>query len=651
MLKTGIFTKVCLMCFLVMLTGDRQIRAAKPYDTPPGLEIIPKPFEMKPGKNDFSVRASTIIVVPDGSEELFKLGRYLSDEIGKLTGFTLEVRTSNGHVYENSIIFYIKNDIDRLGTEGYDMIVGGDRIAIRASKPAGLFYGIQTLRQILMSETEGWRNARVIPGAVIIDKPAYQWRGMSLDCSRHFLSLEFVKRYIDLLAYHKLNVFHWHLTDDQGWRIEIKRYPELTRKGAWRGEGEMRHGGYYTQEQAREIVEYAKSRYITVVPEIEMPGHATAAIAAYPELSCTGESLDVEMIWGIHKNLFCAGKESTFEFLENVLKEVCDVFPSQYIHIGGDEAQKDKWEACPHCQKRIGDEGITDENELQGYFTRRIDTFMQSLGRSIVGWDEILEGEPSKTAVVQSWRGMEGAVEGAKKGHRVISSPASHVYLDFPNIEEGTHDTGWLKVTTLEKVYSFHPAPEELTAGEASLILGGESPLWSERTPQPEIDHMVFPRLCAFSETVWSPVEHKNWTDFSRRMNVHSKRLESLGVDYFTPSIKIGTWETGQVTGSSTVLKRDITKFLKPGHTRFTVRHDRGDDDVTIEWAAISENGREITRDTHTGLSGKRDKAHNYRFRINYIQPDAAYTLKVKLRSDGGSDSQGSFMMRHFDEW
>ncbi|MCE5250265.1 beta-N-acetylhexosaminidase [bacterium] len=648
--KTGWSLIAGFMCCLVLAAGGDKLMAQQSTGVTAALEIVPQPVKVVPGKGLFALKPSTVIAITDDTVELMSLGRYLSDQIRLLTEYTLEVRRTSGAAVAPGTIVLTTQGADRtLGDEGYSLKVSWESVIISAQKPAGVFYGIQTFRQMIMSGDDSWRFSRSIPAVEISDKPSYTWRGFQLDCSRHFMSLDFVKRYIDLLAYHKMNVFHWHLTDDQGWRIEIKRYPELTRAGAFYGDGDNRHGGYYTQDEAREIVAYAKSRYITVVPEIEMPGHATAAIAAYPELSCAGKPLKVESTWGIHPNLFCAGKESTFEFIENVLTELCDIFPSPYIHIGGDEAVKDQWKACPLCQKRMKELGLKNENELQGYFTTRIDTFVQTLNRNIVGWDEILEGGPSKTAVVQSWRGMEGAVEGAKKGHRVISSPAPFVYLDFPNTEDGTNDTGWLKVTTLEKVYSFEPTPAELTPAEAALILGGECPLWTERAPQPEVDHMVFPRLCALAEVVWTPPERRNWADFSRRMEVHYRRLDALGVDYFTPYTPVGSWDPKDIGNSFATLDRDITDALRePGHYRLALRHDTGANGVTIEWAAILENGREMARDTHEGVSGKRRAGHNYRFRVDTTRPGARYTLRVSLRGDGGTDTKGTLLLRHF---
>ncbi len=643
----------CIHLMLIMLlTGILIAPSAVLADN--GLEIIPKPLSMIQKSGHFTVDYNTVIVVPDSSPELLNTAHLLNIEIRNITGLEVEVRKAGKNPPSSNVIVFSKKDRSGdLGKEGYSIEVSSRRVEIASPEPAGTFWATQTIKQILMTSALDNTTANTIPCVAIIDKPAFEWRGFQLDCSRNFMSIEYVKRYIDLLAYHKLNVLHWHLIDDQGWRLESKKYPKLTEIGAWRPFREFGRGGYYTQDEAREIVRYAAERYITVVPEIEMPGHATAAIAAYPELSCEGEAIDVETHHGIHPNLFCAGKESTFTFIENVLKEMCTIFPSEYIHIGGDEAVKDKWKACPHCQKRIKALGIKDENELQGYFTRRIDKFMRKQGRVIIGWDEILEGGASKTAIVQSWRGEEGAIEGAKAGHRVISTPYNYVYFDFPNEAEGINDTGWLRVTKLEQTYAFNPVPEDLSVEEAKFVMGGEATLFSERLPQPEVDNNVFPRLTAFSETVWTPADMKDWDDFQTRMDIHYRHFDTMGVDYFKPVTVIGMWAAGQVDSDGDIVEWDVTKWItEPGHKRINFRHDSGESNVVTDWAALYEDGVEIGRDEHEGLTGsKRVKANAYRFTVNAVKPGATYTLKAKIRTDKGADSKGSVVLRNFGGW
>jgi hexosaminidase len=367
-----------------------------------------------------------------------------------------------------------------------------------------------------------------------------------LDVSRHFFPVSFLKKYIDILAMYKINTFHWHLTDDQGWRIEVKKYPLLTELSHWRDETVVGHasrsneydgigyGGFYTQEQAREIVGYAAERYITVVPEIEMPGHAVAALAAYPNLGCKEGPYKVSGTWGVHKDVFCAGKEETFIFLQNVLDEMLEIFPSQFIHIGGDECPKDAWKVCDACQKRIKDEKLKDEHELQSWFITRMDHYLTSKGRRLIGWDEILEGGLAPQATVMSWRGIAGGIEAAKQRHDVVMTPTTHMYIDYYQSEAKEKEPlaigGFL---TVEKVYSYEPVPEELTPEEAKHILGVQTNLWTEYIANTKYaEYMLLPRLQAQAETGWTKKELKNFADFEKRLETDYKRMEQLGINY-----------------------------------------------------------------------------------------------------------------------
>ncbi len=613
--------------------------------TSPALNIVPRPVLVRAQEGTFTITGKTAILYSAGSAEMKEMAEYLADRLAESTGKRLSIR--EGADGGNVIVLKLNGcgEVDKTD-EGYCLNAGPERIVIAAPKPAGVFYGIQTLRQMLDA---GGTGAAKVPGVYISDFPRYGWRGISFDCARHFHSKEAVKRYIDLLAYHKMNVFHWHLTDDQGWRIEIQKYPKLTSVGAWRDEFGRRHGGFYTRDDVREVVAYARSRYIEVVPEIEMPGHATAAIAAYPELSCDGQQLTIKPEWGVFPNLFCAGKEETFAFLEDVLREVAELFPSRYIHIGGDEAAKDKWKVCPHCQKRIRDEGLKDEEALQGYFSRRMDTFVRSLGKTLIGWDEILEGKPSQTAVVESWRGMEGAVEGAAEGHRIIAAPEQTNYFDYPMLDERSH-IWWMRTTSLEKAYSFEATPKKLTPEQASFIMGAECAIWSEYARDFELDYKIFPRLCAFSETVWTPGDLRNWDDFSRRMETQLTRLDRLGVDYFTPAFFAGKWTPAQVSGDKKTLEWDLSGFItKPGHYRFTIRHDEGKDGVSVESAALLRDGRAVWSDNHPArTSARRNEFQNYYMDVAKVESGKPYTLKVILTAEGGGDTAGSVWVRYF---
>lgn len=608
-----------------------------------GIDIIPRPRIVQPDKGVFRLDQNTIVYIPHGQPDIPDLAAYLVNSISTVTGFMPEVRILSGDADTRSILLRL-DDAANTGDEGYLLSVTPEHIEMTASQPAGLFYAIQSFRQLIDGSA---RASWLLPACRIEDSPRFGWRGILLDCSRHFMSVEFIKRYIDLIAYHKMNVLHLHLTDDQGWRMEIKKYPGLTETGAWRNEFGKRYGGYYTQAELRDIVSYAATRYVEVVPEIEMPGHATAALAAYPEYSCSGEPREVETAWGIHTDLFCAGKESTFTFLEDILREVCDVFPSPYIHIGGDEAKKDEWEKCPDCQHRIEQEGLADEEALQGYFTERIDKIVRSMGRTTIGWDEILEGGISRSAVVQSWRGMDGALEGTEAGHHVLASPHDYVYFDYPQGPRRAK-ADWMPVTTLPRVYSFEPVPAELTPEEAALVMGGECSLWSEYAPQPEVDQQIFPRLCAFSEVMWT-YEDRDFAGFYLRMDRHYRRLDALGVDYYKPDTRIGEWQPDMVNEAPVELEWDVTRTVTGnGEYRLTFDYEDGAHALGAEWAALYENGVEIARDMHPGRAGAHNSLQNYRFILDAYKPDAEYIVRAAVKGIGGSDTMGSVWIKRF---
>ena len=525
-MKTIKFISKLFLILILILTACTTTRIQK-METIPKISIIPKPFELKQNSDYFLINTETKILLNQNQPELIKIGEYLAEKINIPTGFNLKVEPgSTASDSPNSILLQLNENQGDLGEEGYELLVGTESVIVRADNPAGLFYSVQTIRQLLPAEIEGSNKIQsrslTIPAVHIVDKPRFSWRGMLLDCCRHFMTKDFVKRYIDLLAYHKMNRLHWHLTEDQGWRIEIKQYPKLTETGAWRRyEDGTVYGGFYTQEDIKEVVEYAKSRYVTVIPEIELPGHSMAALACYPELSCTGGPFEVSTRWGVHKDVYCAGNDSTFKFLENVLAEVVELFPAPYIHIGGDEVPKDRWKKCSRCQARIKAEGLKDEHELQSYFIRRIEKFLLTKNRHIIGWDEILEGGLAPGATVQSWRGMDGAIAATKSGHDAIVSPTSHAYFEYP-----------IETTDLRQVYSFEPVPPGLSKDQARQILGGECNIWTEYAPQETIDAKTFPRILAMSEVLWSPREGKDYQEFHRRVRYHYQRLDLLGVKY-----------------------------------------------------------------------------------------------------------------------
>lgn len=405
--------------------------------------------------------------------------------------------------------------------ETYELIIDSTGVSITAFDINGVFYAINTFKQVMLLSEQ--KNGVIqLPNLIVFDSPKFPHRGLLLDCSRHFFSVATVKKYIDLLAFYKMNVLHWHLTEDQGWRIEIDKYPQLTEIGAWRTKkGGSRYGGFYTKEEIRDVVAYAQKRGVTIIPEIELPGHSQAAIASYPWLSCKGEQVDVANDWGVFKEIYCAGNDSVFMFLEDILTEVMELFPSKYIHIGGDEAPKYRWEHCAKCQKRITEEGLKDEHELQSYFITRIEKFLNENGRQLIGWDEILEGGLSPNATVQSWRGMEHGKHAAEMKHNVVMSPTSHCYLDYG-----------LDAINLKKVYRFNPIPEGLEKEFEQYILGAEVNMWTEHVPNDSVlDSRVFPRLIAMAEVLWSG-PGGNFEDFYQRLQSHYSILEKMGVNY-----------------------------------------------------------------------------------------------------------------------
>lgn len=521
------------------------------------LSIIPRPVEMKAKKGQFHLNAQTVIVADSQDERAQQVGLYLKDLIKPATGFDLKKEKSvTADMPENSIFLIIQKKDDKLGNEGYLLKVEQKRIVIKATDAAGLFYGVQTLRQLLppaiesnslVSDTE-W----LVPCVVVRDEPRFTWRGMHLDVCRHFMPVDFVKKYIDLLARYKFNRFHWHLTEDQGWRIEIKKYPKLSEISAWRSETLVGHshtepqefdgtphGGFYTQDEIKDVVAYAKSRFIEIVPEIEMPGHSVAALSAYPEISCTGGPFEVAKKWGIFEDVYCAGKEQTFRFLEDVLSEVIQLFPYEYIHIGGDECPKARWKECPDCQQRIKDEALENEAELQSYFVKRIEKFLRQKNRRIIGWDEILEGGLAPEATVMSWRGMKGGVEASRQGHDVIMTPNSHCYFDYYQANPDSEPLAIGGYLPLDTVYAFEPVPEDLTEKEARHILGAQGNVWTEYIKTPEhAEYMVMPRMLALSEVVWSPKKSRDWEHFIQRVKLHTVRLEKSDVNYSKSAVE-----------------------------------------------------------------------------------------------------------------
>jgi hexosaminidase len=517
--------------------------------------IIPAPTSMERQNGQFFLKRSVSIFYND--DDLKATADYLARKFEDFLSIkSILSLNENPSSMKKGIYLQLDTSMVNLGSEGYSMVVSGKKIKVNAGSPAGIFYGIQSLLQLIDRNSNGKNNSFSVPAVVISDQPRFSWRGMHLDVSRHFEDKEFIKKYLDILATYKLNVFHWHLTDDQGWRIEIEKYPLLTEIAAWRvdrtdarwdydqeitnRQNIKLYGGYYTKEDIMEIVEYASNLHITVVPEIEMPGHSQAAMTAYPHLSCSGKPFrrPVNTLFEF-TDPYCAGNDSTFIFLEDVLTEVMALFPSEYIHIGGDEAKKTPWLTCAKCNALMRRENIKDVNELQSYFIKKIEKFLADNGRKLIGWDEILEGGLAAGAAVMSWRGEEGGIEAASMGHKVVMTPWKYLYFNASqdmSTEESQSDDN---ILDLEEVYRYNPVPDILEADKQEFVIGVQACLWSENIQTPEqVEYHILPRLCALSEVGWTNPDRKDWNDFKERLNHNYLYLDRLGVNYYKPAGK-----------------------------------------------------------------------------------------------------------------
>ncbi|MFI7112590.1 beta-N-acetylhexosaminidase [Nonomuraea sp. NPDC050227] len=509
------------------------------------LKIVPRPVSHGTRRGRFVLDGRTALTADPA---LAGVAAWLRAELGQVTGGELLPGTPG----PGTITLGLGDD---LGPEAYRLSVGDDGVAIDAGGPSGAFYGAQTFRQLLPAAAYRRSPAAeplVAPGVHIEDEPRFGWRGCLLDVARHFMTKHDLLRFIDLMALHKLNVLHLHLTDDQGWRVEIRRYPRLTEVGAWRRESQTGwngamdgrpHGGYYTQDDLREIVAYAAARHVTVVPEIDLPGHTQAAIAAYPELGNLGTPLEVRTTWGIGRNVLNA-EDATVAFFKNVLDEVLELFPSPYVCVGGDECRKEQWRESPSAQRRIRELGLRDEEELQSWFIHQFDDFLAARGRRLVGWDEILEGGLAPGAVVASWRGDLGAVAAARRGHDVINCSNTQVYFDYRQGPGEDEPVPFGTVLALEDVYAFEPVPAQLRDDPAAeRVLGAQCGVWTELIDSNRrVDYMVFPRLAAFAETVWGP-PGRDLEDFRARLAGHLPRLAAIGVEYRPESGPL-PWQT-----------------------------------------------------------------------------------------------------------
>ncbi len=538
-----------MLFLLLLLTTVKAMNAQE-------ISIIPQPATMSIGKGQLTISQKNQIHLWGSGLE--KNAEFLHDYIKKLYGISLKITKEKKTITKGDIVLNF-DKIEHSIAGAYHLEVTDDKVYIGGANATGVFYGIQSLIQLLPTSSTA---PLTIPQLSVDDKPRFAYRGMHLDVGRHFFNLEFVKKYIDFIAAHKMNTFHWHLTEDQGWRIEIKKYPKLTSVGGTRngttigrypgtGNTNTTYTGFYTQQEIKEVVKYASDHFVEVIPEIELPGHSSAAIAAYPELSCfpeestkhpaktawngSTEGKQVQQTWGVFEDVFCPS-ETTFQFLENVFNEVIQLFPSKYIHIGGDECPKESWKRSAFCQQIIKDKNLKDEHGLQSYFIQRIEKYLNSKGKQIIGWDEILEGGLAPNATVMSWRGEKGGIEAAKQQHNVIMTPGDWVYFDHAqNKKEDSVTIGGF--TDLQKVYAYEPIPKGLNANEEKFVLGAQANLWTEYiTNVQKAEYMLFPRMSALSEVLWSPKEIKNFAGFQNRMQKQYERYVFWGINYNKPA-------------------------------------------------------------------------------------------------------------------
>ncbi|WP_165871368.1 glycoside hydrolase family 20 protein [Flaviaesturariibacter flavus] len=561
---------LCLLAFGASLSAGAQAPA-----------LFPQPAAIKTVPGSLTITPQTPLIASDDADA--RIAAFFNDRVQELYGFRLPLAKQGN----SGVRFVTRRFIKAPDKDAYLLRVDGNGVKVEGDTYAGTFYGLQTLLQLLpeppkpaplvvkVKERPGKTKVKsvlekpappatrrfALPRLLVQDAPRFAYRGMHLDVCRHFFSVSFIKRYIDLLAMHKMNTFHWHLTDDQGWRIEIKKYPGLTNVGGWRngtiigrypgsGNDNERYGGFYTQDEVKEVVAYAAARYITILPEIEMPGHSSAAIAAYPFLSCfpaeptvipswpsegskaqqaAGRPKQVQETWGVFYDIFCAGKDSTFDFLEGVLDEVIALFPGKYVHVGGDEAPKSQWKRCPNCQARMKANGLKDEHELQSYFIRRIEKFVNAKGRSIIGWDEILEGGLAPNAAIMSWQGERGGIEAAKQQHVAVMTPQKPCYFDYAQAKP-EDSLVWGGYNPLDSVYAYEPLPRALDSAAACYIIGAQANLWTEYMSNPaKVEYMALPRMAALSEALWTPPAQRSWASFERRLPELFARYDRAG--------------------------------------------------------------------------------------------------------------------------
>ena len=622
-------------------------------------QLIPQPAQMTSGTGTFTLTSNTILVAKSATEK--QEAQRFAASIAPATGFILRISDKAGKA--PAIVFALDPNSAQSG-EGYRLQVTPQRVSITAPEAAGLFYATQTMRQLLPPQVlAGSKQTDVkwqMPVVSIQDAPRFGWRGLMMDSGRHFFPVADVKKFIDTMALHKFNTFHWHLTEDQGWRLEIKKYPKLTEIGSKRAESPKPgarnqgdgtpYGGFYTQADAREIVAYAKARHITVVPEIEIPGHAAAAITAYPELGNTDVkeyAPHVYTIWGVHPYTF-APKVETFTFLEDVLSEVLDIFPSTYIHIGGDEAPITQWENSPFAQAFMKQHDLKNEHELQSYFNERLDKFLTARGRKLIGWDEILEGGLSPNAAVMSWRGEAGAQKSARLDHPFVMASNSAYYLDYGQARGPGEPETIGGYVPLRRTYEFDPAAG-IPEAKQHLELGVQGQLWAEYIADlPKLEYQAYPRAAALAETAWSPSAAKDYADFRQRLETHALRLKALGVNFRPLDEELmpaATWKSGEI-GETWIEKTwEITPQIgKAGTVEATFQFSGGAHRLDISKVELLRDGAVVAMDEHIGVTGGATKDNVYRLPLANSAP-GQYLLRARVRADGGNDSNGDIFV------
>lgn len=639
----------------VFLAGAAQAVAGD------GPALIPAPARMTVLPGHFILQADTVIVAETAAQAT---GQYLAAQLRKSTGYPLTVEAQTDVITAGHDIILASETGTNLGPEDYELAITTNEVVIRAADAAGWFYGVQTLLQLLPPEALAHHPQPGVtwtaPCVEIADQPRFAWRGCMLDVSRHFFTIDQVKTLLDAMALRKLNVFHWHLVDDHGWRIEIKKYPRLTAVGAWRKDigfhldpkaattygPDGRYGGFYTQAEIRDVVAYAAARHIMVLPEIEMPGHSLAALTAYPQFGCDGVNFAIPENGGIFNGIYCAGNEKTYQFLQDVLTEVFQLFPCPYIHIGGDEVLTNNWAGCPKDQAVMRRQGLQDPLQLENYFIRRMGKFIRANGHTLIGWSEIANGGLPDNSVVMDWIG--GAPEAARTGHDVVMASQKYMYLCYyPSLDRPPNLRAYRPYLPLNQVYAYEPIPTNLEARYQAHILGGEACVWTPDIPgMPDAEEMTFPRLSAVAEVYWSPRGARNWADFSSRLPAEYRRLDVCGIRYWRDTaMEIGRWRAAQIAGPDTELEWEATPAITgAGKYRCSLDYLNGKRGLKINWVALLADGREIARDTHPGDTGTREEVAtdwNYFFDLPAGKPGTHYTLRASVTGERSDHSSG----------